>query len=82
MGSFTVLTKAMNDTSDEQIKKPARGSWHAQAREMRASGLAYHEIGRRLGVSGPAVYFALNPGKRWRKKKGAEAPSQSDSVAS
>jgi len=45
---------------------------------LRAYGLAYHEIGRRLGVSGPAVYFALNPGKRWRKKKGAEAPSVSD----
>ena len=68
----------MTETKSEQVKKPARGSWHGQAREMRATGLAYHEIGRRLGVSGPAVYFALNPGKRWRgNKKGAEAPSVS-----
>lgn len=67
----------MTDTEPEQNTKPARGAWHAQAREMRATGMAYHEIGRRLGVSGPAVYFALNPERRSRKKKGAEAP-QSD----
>lgn len=73
-----VLTVNMIETQTEQPQKPVRGSWHGQAREMRAEGLAYHEIGRRLGVSGPAVYFALNPGKRWRKKRGAEAPSVSD----
>lgn len=66
----------MTETEAEQMPKPARGSWHEQARAMReATNLSYHEIGRRLGVSGPAVYFALNPGRRWRKKTGAEAPA-------
>jgi hypothetical protein len=59
----------MDKAEIEQPQKPVRGSWHEQAREMRAAGLAYHEIGRRLGVSGPACYFALNPGKRWKGKK-------------
>jgi hypothetical protein len=69
----------MDKAEIEQPKKPPRGSWHNLAAEMRALGMAYHEIGRRIGVSGPAVYFALNPGKRWRKKKGAElAPSVSN----
>lgn len=71
----------MSETETEHTGKPIRGSWHEKAREMRASGLTYHEIGNRLGVSGPAVYFALNPGKRSRKKKGAEAPPQSDPSA-
>jgi hypothetical protein len=70
----------MDRTETEQPQKPVRGSWHEQAREMRAAGLAYHEIGRRLGVSGPAAYFALNPGKRWRgKKKTALKPDHSGS---
>jgi len=72
----------MSENETKQVTKPARGSWHGLAAEMRAEGLAYHDIGRRLGVSGPAVYFALNPGKRWRKKKGAtSAPSVSSPVA-
>ena len=62
--------------TEEAVPKPQRGSWHEQARELRAKGLSYHEIGARLGVSGPAVYFLINPGKRWRgkRKTGAEAP--------
>jgi uncharacterized protein (DUF2237 family) len=76
-----LLTVNMSGNETEQVTKPARGSWHGLAAEMRAEGLAYHDIGRRLGVSGPAVYFALNPGKRWRKKKGATAPSVSSPVA-
>lgn len=51
------------------MNKPKRGSWHEQARQMRATGLSYYEIGYRLGVSGPAVYFAINPGRRWKGKK-------------
>ena len=62
--------------NSEAPQKPRRGAWHEQAREMRAAGLSYDEIGFRLGVSGTAVYFAINPGKRWKgkKKTGAEAP--------
>lgn len=64
---------AMSDTPVRPTSKPPRGSWHEQARVMRAElGLTYDEIGYRLGVSGPAVYFALNPGRR-RGKKGAAA---------
>lgn len=61
----------------EASEKPVRGSWHEQARELRAKGISYHRIGYMLGVSGPAVYFALNPDKRWKgkKKTGAEAPA-------
>lgn len=66
----------------EASKKPARGSWHEQARQLRAMGLSYHEIGYRLGVSGPAVYFCLNPGKRWKGKKGTEAEAPVPSVPS
>jgi DNA-binding CsgD family transcriptional regulator len=40
---------------------------------MRQQGLSYDEIGYRLGVSGTAVYFALNPGRRWKGKKKTEA---------
>jgi len=59
----------------ETPQKPRRGAWHAQARELRAAGLTYDEIGRRLGVSGVAVYFAIHPEKRWKgKKKATEAP--------
>jgi orotate phosphoribosyltransferase-like protein len=61
----------------ETPQKPRRGAWHQQARELRAAGLTYDEIGHRLGVSGVAVYFAIHPEKRWKgkKKTGAEAPA-------
>ena len=63
----------------EAPPKPRRGAWHDQAREMRAAGLSYDEIGSRLGVSGVAVYFAINPHKRWqgkpKKKAEAKAPA-------
>jgi DNA invertase Pin-like site-specific DNA recombinase len=62
--------------------KPARGSWHQAARELRAMGLSYHEIGLRLGVSGPAVYFCLNPGRRWKGKKKTEAEAPVPSTPS
>ena len=40
---------------------------------MRATlGLSYDEIGYRIGVSGVAVYFAINPHRRWQGKKKAE----------
>jgi hypothetical protein len=56
--------------SNEAPPKPKRGSWHDQAREMRATlGLSYDEIGYRLGVSGVAVYFCCNPHRRWKGKK-------------
>lgn len=57
----------------EAPQKPRRGAWHEQAREMRAAGLSYDEIGYRLGVSGVAVYFVINPDKRWKGKKKTEA---------
>lgn len=57
----------------EAPQKPRRGAWHEQAREMRATGLSYDEIGYRLGVSGVAVYFAINPNRRWKGKKKTEA---------
>ncbi len=68
---------------DETPKKPLRGAWHEQARELRAKGVSYHEIGTRLGVSGPAVYFLINPGRRWAGKKKAETtvPASSSSPA-
>lgn len=40
---------------------------------MRAEGLSYDEIGLRLGVSGVAVYFLINPHKRWKGKRKTEA---------
>lgn len=40
-------------------------------------GLSYHEIGLRLGVSGLAVYFCLNPGRRWKGKKKTPDEQQS-----
>lgn len=69
---------------DATSQKPPRGAWHDQAREMRAAGLSYHEIGFRLGVSGTAVYFVINPGKRWKGKKKAEAvaPAPSPGLSS
>ena len=68
----------MNDTP----QKPPRGAWHEQAHELRAKGISYHEIGKRLGVSGPAVYFAINPGRRWKGKKKAEAVAPASSLSS
>lgn len=67
--------------NSEAPQKPRRGAWHEQAREMRAAGLSYDEIGYRLGVSGVAVYFVINPHKRWKgkKKTEAEAPVPSPS---
>ena len=59
--------------SNEAPPKPKRGSWHDQAREMRATlGLSYDEIGYRIGVNGVAVYFVINPHRRWKGKKKAE----------
>lgn len=60
----------------ETPTKPRRGAWHDKARELRAAGLSYHEIGSRLNVSGPAVYFALNPGRRWKGKKKSSLTSE------
>ena len=64
------------DNKAPQTPKPRRGAWHEQAREMRAAGLSYKEIGFRIGVTGTAVYFVINPHRRWTGKKetGAEAP--------
>lgn len=64
----------MEKTEQQPVPRPPRGTWHELAKKMRSEGITYHEIGRRLGVSGPAVYFAINPHKRWYKKTGAEAP--------
>lgn len=67
----------MNMTETESEQKPRRGppAWHSVAKEMREQGFTYAEIGKRLGYSAPAVYFALHPHKRWYKKdKGALAP--------
>jgi hypothetical protein len=59
----------MSEAEEPTPPKLPRGSWHETARKMRAeTGMAYQEIGRRLGVSGPAVYFAIHPDKRWYKK--------------
>jgi hypothetical protein len=66
----------------ETPQKPRRGAWHTQARELRAAGLTYDEIGRRLGVSGVAVYFAIHPEKRWKGKKKTEAAAPVPSVPS
>lgn len=66
----------MSKTEQQPVPRPQRGSWHETAKQMRSEGMTYHEIGKRLGVSGPAVYFAINPHKRWYKKTGAEAPAQ------
>jgi hypothetical protein len=69
--------------SNEAPPKPKRGSWHDQAREMRATlGLSYEEIGYRLGVSGVAVYFVINPHRRWKGKKKTEAEAPVPSVPS
>jgi hypothetical protein len=66
----------MSEPEEKRVPQYPRGSWYGIAKEMRDAGMAYAEIGRRLGYSGPAVYFALHPHKRWYKKdKGAEAPS-------
>jgi hypothetical protein len=71
----------MSEENQTPVPRPPRGSWHEIAKKMRDEGLTYHEIGRRLGVSGPAVYFCINPHKRWFKKnKGAEAPSPSQAA--
>jgi len=67
----------MTEAPSEIPTRPRRGSWHEKAREMRASGLAYYEIGKRLGVSGPAVYFALNPERRHLTKKREKAEALS-----
>lgn len=50
-----------------------RGEWHEQAREMRAEGATYAQIGEAFGVTATAVYFVINPLKRamYKKKKGA-----------
>ena len=49
--------------------------------ELRAKGLNYAEIAKRLGVPKTTIYYALNPDRRrahaarWRAKvRGAEAP--------
>jgi hypothetical protein len=43
------------------------GSWHAEARTMRADGMRYADIARAFGVTPCAVYFVINPDKRWKK---------------
>ena len=59
--------------NSEAPRKPRRGTWHDQAREMRQQGLSYDEIGYRIGVSGVAVYFVINPHRRWKGQKKTEA---------
>lgn len=50
---------------------------------MRATlGLSYDEIGYRIGVSGVAVYFAINPHRRWQGKKKTEAKAPAPPVPS
>ena len=44
--------------------KTQKGSWHDDARAMRAEGVTYAKIARHFGVSAPAVYFVINPHKR------------------
>lgn len=38
-----------------------RGEWHERARQLAAAGHGTAEIARRLGVTPPAVWKALNP---------------------
>lgn len=38
--------------------------WLPLAKEMRAAGATYAEIGARVGRSAPTVHLALHPGKR------------------
>lgn len=56
--------------------KIKRGAWHQWAREMRQQGYTYAQIAEAVGVSAPAVYFAMNPGKRAKyvKKRGGDEP--------
>jgi transposase-like protein len=63
------------ENAPEQAATPKlkRGSWHEWAKQMREQGYTYAQIAEAVGVSTPAVYFAINAGKRWKgKKKGAE----------
>lgn len=72
----------MNDTQDAApTPKVKRGSWHQWAREMRAQGYTYAQIAEAVGVSAPAIYFVINPGKRSKpKKKGAEVAASTPPV--
>lgn len=68
----------MNDTQDAApTPKVKRGSWHQWARDMRAQGYTYAQIAEAVGVSAPAVYFCVNPGKRPPVKKKEKAPLSS-----
>ena len=65
----------MSDTQEAApTPKVKRGTWHQWAREMRQQGYTYAQIAEAVGVSAPAVYFCINPGKRYKppNKKGAE----------
>lgn len=73
----------MSDTQDAApAPKVKRGSWHQWARDMRAQGYTYAQIAEAVGVSAPAVYFIINPGKRSKPKdkKGAEAAASTPPI--
>lgn len=59
---------------ENAVATPAikRGTWHEWARQMRQQGYTYAQIAQAVGVSAPAVYFAINPGKRSNAKKTRE----------
>lgn len=58
-------------------KGRGKGDWHDKARQMRAEGLRYADIARAFNVTPCAVYFVINPNKRWvpHGKRNGAAPA-------